>query len=327
MKAIYWNARGLANTPTKLVLKRMLSEYSPDFCFLSEPWLNMQKFPIRWFNRLNFKLFATNTRHNNDPNLWCLCSKNLDPNVVLVDDQHISFTMKENNVDFGFSVVYASTSYIKRRSLWQSLSHVHNNYNMPWSYIGDFNTICGTHEYRGNFLPAKLPMEEFLNWSDSHNLIHLPNRGSDYTWANGRSGAQYTEKRLDRVISNQDMLNTCSSISCSTLTRVRSDHFPLLLEVKFQDIRYISNFKFLKMWSHHQDCSNFINNVWNKQVFGSPMQILSQKLKILKGELKTWNKNVFGNIHINVKNSVEKLDAIQEDINISGYKNKMQKLN
>lgn len=57
------------------------------------------------------------------------------------------------------------------------------------------------------------------------------------------------------------------------------------------------------------------------------MQILSQKLKILKGELKTWNKNVFGNIHINVKNSVEKLDAIQEDINISGYKNKMQKLN
>jgi len=63
----------------------------------------------------------------------------------------------------------------------------------------------------------------------------------------------------------------------------------------------------------------------HKQVFGSPMQILSQKLKILKGELKTWNKNVFGNIHINVKNSVQKLDAIQEDINISGYNDTLMK--
>jgi hypothetical protein len=221
-------------------------------------------------------MFAINNRSPNDPNPWCLCLKHIDPIVVLVDDQHVSLTINDNGNDFCFSVVYASTSYIKRRSLWQALSSVPNSYNMPWSYIGDFNTICGAHEYRGNFLPAKLPMAGFLNWSDSHNLIHLPTRGSIYTWSNGRGGVHHTEKRLDRVISNQNLLNVCLFIYYSTLTRFRSDHFPLLLEIKFQNIRYISNFKFLEMWSYHNDCSSFINSVWNKQIFGSPMQILSQ---------------------------------------------------
>jgi hypothetical protein len=32
--------------------------------------------------------------------------------------------------------VYASTSYVKRMSLWQSLTYIHNQYNLPWSFIG-----------------------------------------------------------------------------------------------------------------------------------------------------------------------------------------------
>ena len=167
-------------------------------------------------------------------------------------------------------------------------------------------------------------MDEFPHWSDTNNLVHLP-RGSDYTWSIGRDGAHHTKKRLDRVITNQNMLNIFSYISCSTLTRIRSDHFPLVLEIKLHNITYISNFKFLKMWFYHNDCSNYINSVWNKQVFGSPIQILSQKLKLLKGELKTRNKNIFENIHTLVKNSMQKLDFIQDEINIYGYNDSLMK--
>lgn len=72
------------------------------------------------------------------------------------------------------------------------------------------------------------------------------------------------------------------------------------------------------MWSYHEDCSNFVKTVWSLQTFGSPMQILSQKLKRLKEELKVWNKNIFGDIHKQVKKSVDKLDQIQYSINIAG---------
>jgi len=31
-------------------------------------------------------------------------------------------------------------------------------------------------------------MVEFQNWSEAYNLLHLPIRGADFTWANGREG-------------------------------------------------------------------------------------------------------------------------------------------
>jgi hypothetical protein len=49
------------------------------------------------------------------------------------------------------------------------------------------------------------------------------------------------------------------------------------------------------------------------------MQKLSHKLKILKGELKTWNKTVFGDINKEVRNAVANLDIIQNCINRDGY--------
>jgi hypothetical protein len=118
MKYIFWNVRGIANSPTKLALKRLLIAYKPEFCFISEPWMKFTDFPPNWFSRLNLKQFAVNNRSNLLPNLWCFGSSNIDLVVVHVDDQQVSFTVKENGVDIGISVVYASTNYVKRRQLW-----------------------------------------------------------------------------------------------------------------------------------------------------------------------------------------------------------------
>lgn len=55
------------------------------------------------------------------------------------------------------------------------------------------------------------------------------------------------------------------------------------------------------------------------------MQILSQKLKILKSELKIWNKTIFGDIHNQVATSIAKLDDIQKIINIHGCTDSLMK--
>lgn len=271
MRCIYWNLRGIANSPTKLALERLLSIYKPEFCFIAEPWMSLGNFPIRWFTRKHLKVFAVNDRPNMLPNLWCICSIDLDPEIISIDDQQVSFTLKVNEKSIGMSVVYASTNYVKRRTLWQSLTNVHNSLNSPWSCIGDFNTILGSHEYRGAHSPAKLPMADFAYWSDNLNLLHLPITGCPFTWSNEREGVHHTEKMLDRVICNHSWVDLCSNISCSTLTKIKSDHFPILFDFQMNNIRYASNFKFLKMWSHHNDCSNLIKLVWSKRTFGSPM--------------------------------------------------------
>ncbi|KEH21479.1 hypothetical protein MTR_7g406750 [Medicago truncatula] len=83
--------------------------------------------------------------------------------------------------------------------------------------------------------------------------------------------------------------------------------------------QFASSFKFLKMWSLHKDCKDLISDSWNGRVIGNPLFVLSTKLKRLKLVLKTWNKEVFGNIHTYVNEAENELSNIQAQIQSSGH--------
>jgi hypothetical protein len=112
MKCIVWNARGLANSPTRLALKNIIQQHKPNIILLSEPWMDFVDLPRRWLANLNLKLFALNSRPNLLPNLWCLCKLSISPTLIASDEQHVTFTTCENNTVLAFSAVYASTNYL-----------------------------------------------------------------------------------------------------------------------------------------------------------------------------------------------------------------------
>ncbi|CAL0314295.1 unnamed protein product [Lupinus luteus] len=72
------------------------------------------------------------------------------------------------------------------------------------------------------------------------------------------------------------------------------------------------------MWLKHDDCRKLVQESWRNQVYVCPMFILGQKLKRLKSAFRTWNTEVFGNIHTRVKNSLAVVDVIQNCINENG---------
>jgi hypothetical protein len=235
------------------------------------------------------------------------------------EDQHVTFIVCVNNKTFAISAIYASTNYLTRRKLWDSLNTLQQQHDLPWSFIGDFNVILGAHEHRGRISPARTPMNEFQSWTDSFNLIHLPTHGAEFTWNNGRGGNRHTEKRLDRVVCNQSWLDMCSASTVTTLIKQRSDHFPLLLDVQLTFVPFVSNFKFMKMWTLHPGCKNVVEDCWNTSVLGCPMFILSKKLKLLKEKLKTWNKDCFGNVHTLVTSAEQRLQLVQDQIQQNGH--------
>jgi hypothetical protein len=114
-------------------------------------------------------------------------------------------------------------------------------------------------------------------------------------------------------------MDLCCVSTVSSLTKLRSDHFPLLFEFQISNISQASQFKFMKMWSLHPDCSDLISDCWNTMVVGCPMFILTQKLKNLKTKLKVWNKENFGNVHELVSNAEMKLQQIQSLIQENGH--------
>lgn len=130
MKCLYWNMRGITNSPTKLALKRTLTVHKPDVLFIAEPWMSFNDFPPRWLSRLGLKMFVINTRIDLEPNLWCFCLASLNPEVISVVDQHVSFLIKDQNIICGITAVYASTSHVTRRSLWQNLNNLLVDHNI-----------------------------------------------------------------------------------------------------------------------------------------------------------------------------------------------------
>lgn len=71
------------------------------------------------------------------------------------------------------------------------------------------------------------------------------------------------------------------------------------------------------MWNSHNDRKRLVREVWNRPAFGCPMSSLSQKLKLLKSELKNWNKTVFGDVNLKVKKAWDEVDLIQAKLSSS----------
>ncbi|XP_058761335.1 uncharacterized protein LOC131634725 [Vicia villosa] len=230
---------GIANSSLRLALKNLIQNNSHEFVFAAEPWMDFCNFPQRWMLRFDLKPFAFNKREGLLPNLWCFCKSYLNPKLL--------------------------------RNLSNNLTNLISNTKNPWSFIGDFNAIISADEYRGMHNPNNIPMREFFQWYDTNHLIHLPTVGNFFTWCIGRKGRHLTEKRLDGVVCNLEMLDACNTIVCHTLSKVRSYHYPLLYTCDFDKISFKSQFKFLKMWSLNEECEKVIQDVWNTKVHGCPM--------------------------------------------------------
>ncbi|KAK9943229.1 hypothetical protein M0R45_008844 [Rubus argutus] len=130
------------------------------------------------------------------------------------------------------------------RQLWNELGTIHSQYGVgPWVVLGDFNCVLGAHEKRGGGPPIASSCHDFQKMCDNCELIDIPTKGLSFTWSNRR-----TEVRLDRALANLNWIESWYSLECCTLTRVTSDHCPILLSCS----RLLSvakfPFRFQSMW-------------------------------------------------------------------------------
>lgn len=126
------------------------------------------------------------------------------------------------------------------------------------------------------------------------------------------------------MVCNVDFLDAFSIVVCNTLTKVKPDHYPIMLTCDFDEFRFMSQFKFLKMWSLNEECTEVIKKTWRNKVFGFPMCILDKKLRVLKANLKVWNKTKFGNVKTKVIEAEKVLKDLQSEIDLIGYNDLLQ---
>ena len=135
---------------------------------------------------------------------------------------------------------------------------------MAWCVFGDFNIIRYPSERLGceTFSPAMFAFLDFIG----------------------------------RTLASVDWVDQFGNVSQRVLLRVVFDHCPLLV-VAGSVNKGRSAFKFENMWLKEEGFVERVRQWWNGYCFsGSPSFILGRKLKALKGDLKKWNKEEFGDL-------------------------------
>ncbi|XP_020684309.2 uncharacterized protein LOC110100927, partial [Dendrobium catenatum] len=137
-----------------------------------------------------------------------------------------------------------------------------NNVNGPWCIGGDFNIISNASERRGGNLPNSNAMEDFNSVISDCSLTDIGFSGNPFTWNRATIW-----QRLDRIMFNNEWMSTFTMTSVDHLSKMLSDHCPLLVTINANSRVGNTSFRFQNMWLSHQDFKNVISINWNAPLF------------------------------------------------------------
>jgi hypothetical protein len=215
----------------------------------------------------------------------------------------------DDGMEWAFAGVYGPNRDAARRMMWEELAGLLCLWELPWCIGGDFNVTL-FHNERSGGVRRRREVATFADFTAEMGLMDLPLAGGVATWANNLSWS-----RLDRFLVSPDWEFSYPGLVQKKLLRVCSDHAPIILmRGCLQNGK--CPFKFENMWLKEEGFVDKVRSWWSSFSFmGSPSFILAKKLRALKGEIKRWNREVFGNVGARNKawtEEVEELDRLGE---------------
>ena len=144
---------------------------------------------------------------------------------------HATVKVRESNLIWLISPIYASPRIAERKILWENLTQVAQLHNMPWLLLGDFNEILSSeNKFGGRSINLNRALD-FKECLDTCSLLDLGFSGPKFTWSNLRQVSNLILERIDRCFANPSWRLLYPEASVTHLPRVFSDHCPVILEL------------------------------------------------------------------------------------------------
>ena len=154
--------------------------------------------------------------------------------------------------------------------------------------------------------------------------MDIPLEGGLYTLSN-----TFSSSRIDRFLVFLLLADHFTQFSQKRMSRVLSDHFPILMDGGIQRRGRI-HFRFENMWLRVENFVDKVKAWWAFYLFrGTPSFILAKKLAALKLDLKKWNEMEFGNVTHKKQQLWSKLNDLdtKEETHPLTAEEKLQKVN
>ena len=211
--------------------------------------------------------------------------------------------------------VYSPCALSAKKSLWEELTNAKlDSQELAWCVCGDFNAVRSRSERKGiGRGDQSREMNGFNSFIESNSLLDLPLVGKLYTWFKPDGTAK---SRIDRALVTEEWLQQWPMSRQYVLRREVSDHCALVIKFVEKDWGP-KPFRSIDAWFLERGFNNMVKVKWKSySVQGNGIWKLKEKLKLLKIDLKSWNKDVFGNLHTTKGRVVQELEELDcEDCN------------
>lgn len=206
-------------------------------------------------------------------------NQSISLNHVSHCDQSIttSIHFPNSGLECIFSVVYAKCKKRDRRPIWDQFIQMAQGLHLPWIIGGDLNILSGPSEKAGGGVLDFRAVADFVDFQQLAGLRDTGFEGNLFTWSNNHQGPSRIWARLDRVLTNAAAVTTLPpsrlSISLDNIQTIalclsKCNNFLLLLGLFF---------RFMKMWTDHQDFLPFISSIWQQPMSAPPLVKLQLK--------------------------------------------------
>jgi hypothetical protein len=307
-KILTWNVRGLNEGKKHLRVRRLLSQWKVDIVCLQETKLELITFGlVQSIWRCPYVEWSYVASNGASGGILLMWDRRAVSKVEVCHGNYVvacSFRNVDDGMEWAFAGVYDPNRYAPRRMMWKELAGLMCLWELPWCIGGDFNVTL-FHNERSSGFRKRREVAAFADFTAEMGLMDLPLAGGVATWANNLSWS-----RLDRFLVSPEWELSYPGLTQKKLLQVCSDHAPIILMRGCMQYGK-SSFKFENMWLKDEGFVDKVKSWWSSFSFmGSPSFILAKKLRALKGEIKKWNREVFGNVGARNKAWAEELESL-----------------
>lgn len=330
IKVASWNIRGLSTSDKHKEVRRIIAEEKIQLCAVLETHIKFNK-----VKKIGEKVFGDWEFVNNaeDNNKGCRIMVGWDQNTldvwVINRTKQSMLLLVETSCQktrFFCTIVYASNSGSERRKLWKELrSYKLVTNGTAWVILGDFNVTLDVSEQSNGSSVCSNDMIEFKSCVEEVEIDDLLSSGFHFTWTKSlRNPNCATLKKLDRVMVNEDFLDTFSSAHSVFLPYIISDHSPTVLIIPSGGKKKKSAFRMSNFITEKEEFLQLVRTEWEKDIAGFYMFKVSQKMKLLKHKLHklSW-KN--GNVHERVNTLRESIKEAQQEVDKNPFNEDVKK--
>lgn len=241
----------------------MVRQEKPTFIFLCETMAGKGK--MEWVRiQLGFEGLFVVEAQGRSGGLALLWKESDQVNITGFSQNHIDAeVILEGMSAWRLTGLYGEPVRANRRKTWDLLRHLARDSNLPWCVVGDLNNVTSLKDKEGgNPYPTWL-IDGFNDALHDTGLIDMDLVGHQFTWERGRGTPDFTEVRLDRVLTSTAWLNLFPLAKLYNLEGASSDHSPIFL-VPQQIVKTGSSyrFRFENAWLTDPMCEQLVKDGW-----------------------------------------------------------------